>query len=105
LGALHVKFSVGCRKAERKNIENVQMKKYRSGKIPKISTSKSFFSFYNINILTVYINSVERKNGGSKNIERKYIEVLLMQLHHTLFTYKLNIWMLVQIIHAVLVKG
>ncbi len=28
-GTLHVTFSVGCRKAERENIENVEMKKCR----------------------------------------------------------------------------
>ena len=43
--------------------------------------------------------------GRKKKCRKKTSKVLLMQLQHTLFMYKWRIWMLLQIIHAVLMKG
>ena len=69
----------------------------RIGSLPILNT---IFYFQSINhfkhtfIFLGCINLVERK-----------ISSALMQLQHTLFMHRWRVWMLLQIIHAVLMKG
>jgi hypothetical protein len=56
--------------------------------------------------VTVSLIQGYRQRGMYKFVRKKKIsKVVLIQLHHKLFMYKWNIWMLLQIIYAMLVKG